>query len=232
MKKLLLRISGGDNLGGYNEVELEITADEIREIKDISDNVEEVFEKDWSFEMHGCNEWEIEHIMDQYSTSNYIIVKRYQVFDSLNGLYFDVRDINGVLYYLKCPVPKNGEKENFTLLSKKEINEFNENWDYLGDNRYFGIDVYTIDQFNLEEELDVIDEEIAEKDPPFSPLHVNRTPKTSREVFIEGIMEKVARKKHEEDEKRFEFFESREYTIFFYCMVILGIILYILMNIL
>ena len=35
-----------------------------------------------------------------------------EIFDREKGMYFDVREVDGELYYLKCPIPKPGEKEN------------------------------------------------------------------------------------------------------------------------
>ena len=151
--KIKIKISGCDNLGGTNQVELLVTIKDINEIKDFTDRIESVDNKDWSFEIYGCNEGEIEHIISKYSTIDYTIVRRYQIFDREKGMYFDVREVDGELYYLKCPIPKPGEKENYTQLTEEEIQIFNEEWDYSGDNRYFGIDVYTNEQFSLELEL-------------------------------------------------------------------------------
>ena len=140
-------------MGGTNEVELCVTIEDINEIKEFTDKIESVDNEDWSFEIYGCNEGEIEHIISKYSTLNYIIVRRYQIFDRENGLYYDIREIDGDVYYLRCPVPKPGEKENYTELTKEEVKTLNEEWDYSVDNRYFGIDVYTNEQFSLELEL-------------------------------------------------------------------------------
>lgn len=150
---VIIKISGCDNLGGTNQVELEVTMNEIEELKSLTDQIERVVDKEWSFEIYGCNEGEIEHIMSKYSTLDYIIVRRFQVFDKRKGVYFDVREVDGELYYLRCPIPNPGEKESFTQLTEQEVKEFNEEWDYSGDNRYFGIDVYTNEQFSLELEL-------------------------------------------------------------------------------
>ena len=66
--KIKIKISGCDNLGGTNQVELLVTIKDINEIKDFTDRIESVDNKDWSFEIYGCNEGEIEHIISTVST--------------------------------------------------------------------------------------------------------------------------------------------------------------------
>ena len=73
-EEIKIKISGSDNLGGTNQVELLVTVKDINEIKDFTDKIESVDNEDWSFEIYGCNEGEIEHIISKYSNIDYTII--------------------------------------------------------------------------------------------------------------------------------------------------------------
>ena len=42
------------------------------------------------------------------------------------------------------------------ILNETEIKEFEKEWDYRGDNKYNGFDIYSIKKFDLNEELNNI----------------------------------------------------------------------------
>jgi hypothetical protein len=92
-----------------------------------------------------------------------VMVSRFQIFDKDKKKYYEISEIetfntskkNKELNktYYRYGYVNDPNRVVFNLMNEEEIKEFGKEWEYNGDNRYFGIDVYSIENFDLELEL-------------------------------------------------------------------------------
>ena len=155
-------ICGGDNMSDYNDcnVEVVLKKEELLEELDKLDIEIEDYDGDLSFVSIG----ETIEFIERYSNEEFVLVVRYQIFDEENKIYYEIIEIETInstkpneelnkTYYKKGHVNYPDPVE-YNVMDEKEIEEFNENWDYMGDNRYHGYDFYMIEKFDLKLELE------------------------------------------------------------------------------
>jgi hypothetical protein len=145
-------VSSIDNMSGYGEcgVTIYLTKEEYKEI-----------EEDISY--YTDSPGGIIELIKKYSKEECVLVSRYQIFDKEDQIYYEIIETETVnsskpykeldkTYYKKGHV-NHPDPVEYNEMDEKEIEEFNNEWDYMGDNRYYGNDVYTIENFDLELEL-------------------------------------------------------------------------------
>ena len=150
-KNIKISIVGVDNMSGYGNsgVTIFLTKKEYKEIEG-------------GLDYYTLTRGGICELLDKFSKDEYVLVTRFQVFDSEKKIYYEIIEIDIInssksydwnkTYYKKGYL-NHPNSVKYELMSENEVKEFNEEWDYMGDNRYYGNDVYSIKNFNLELEL-------------------------------------------------------------------------------
>tara|TARA_R110000772_G_C13304670_1_gene439224 strand:+ start:540 stop:1757 length:1218 start_codon:yes stop_codon:yes gene_type:complete len=97
-----------------------------------------------------------------YTNKELVYVWRCEVMDRKNGFLYKISELKTLnsskkypelnkTHYIKSPLGENFGTS--IIMGTVEIKKFNEEWDYDGDNRDNGIDIYTIENFDLDLEL-------------------------------------------------------------------------------
>ena len=145
-------ISGIDNMSNYGNCNLQLTLNESQ--------WEEFRYDDYYKSTPGGIIELMKHIGYK---KEWVMVIRFQIFDKKNNKYYEISEIETfntskknkelTKIYYRYGYVNHPNRVVFQLMNEEEIEEFKNEWDYNLDNRYFGIDVYSIENFDLELEL-------------------------------------------------------------------------------
>ena len=158
----------GDNLSYWKnneyppcEIEIMLSLDEKEELE----NEYDFDEEDNTFDIGTSEGFGIE-IIEEFSETECVLVWRCTVWDYDKKTIYHVRELEtfntsnkyeklNKVYVLKSAFSEN-TNEIADILNETEIKEFEKEWDYRGDNKYNGFDIYSIKKFDLNEELNNI----------------------------------------------------------------------------
>tara|TARA_Y100000739_G_scaffold212152_1_gene204094 strand:- start:159 stop:1226 length:1068 start_codon:yes stop_codon:yes gene_type:complete len=155
-------IRGGDNMSGYNDCNVEVVLKKEELLDELNEQGIEI--QDFDGDLWIGSVGETIEFLERYSKEECVLVTRFQIFDKEGQIYYEIIETETVnsskpneelnkTYYKKGHV-NHPDPVEYNEMVEKEIEEFNENWEYNGDNRYFGYDVYTIEKFDLKLELE------------------------------------------------------------------------------
>ena len=180
IEKIKVTIYGGDNMCGYNNCNVDILI--LKEDLDWYLEELGIDFDDFDGELWVGSPGIVVEIIESHSKEECVLVDRYQIFDNEKMIYYETVELQTILpnksedgvnddlnkvYYKKGRVTARLENESneqytarnrdnpieYNIMNEKEIKEFNDEWDYCVDNRYYGFDIYTLKNFDLELEL-------------------------------------------------------------------------------
>ena len=178
-KKISCTISGGDNMSGFNNcnVQFSLTLDEIKTLKYLEIDIEEIEDHINDYPEDPLNIGtsspgiDFEDIIGQIKEKGYSNKEYVMVFRSImrpeeeNNFSVNVRgvectnksldELNKTYYLHGGPFPDGSSKNDLSLLSDIDVKKVKEENGFYedGSGSYFGYDIYELENFDLELEL-------------------------------------------------------------------------------